>query len=103
MKAVIYYDDAATIISFDRKIDNPWPVLAQIAQDIPGLMDKPIRFSKRIPEHDGPVYTHWECDGNSQPKVAAGKTFKQAVTFLRPKRSLRTLGELLQKYASASK
>ena len=99
MKAVLTHQDNEVYVVFERRLENPWQYLAQIAQDIPELNDKPIRFSKRIPENTA-QYVCWEMNGNGS-SVTKTTDIKEAVAFLKPKKPLRTLGDLLKKYAAA--
>ena len=96
-KLVVALVDGMSYVIFDRKIDDPWSLLSQLSDQVPELLDRTVRFSRRIPE--GCTYIAWES-GNTQIKKV---NYKEAIRFLKPRKPLRTLGELLQKYANASK
>ena len=97
MKVVLSFNDNIVYVTFDRKYDDPWTVLQQVTRDIPQVIDKSVKFMRKIPESNS--YTLWEMNGNGS-SVEQTTELKKAVRFLKPKKTLRTLGELLQKYAS---
>jgi len=103
MKAVLAFKDDVVYVTFERRINDPFKVLNQIAQDFPPLqenMDKlTVKFTPVIPKDCDYVLYH--SNGN-EIRIDETDSYEEAAKFVKPKESEKrypTLKILLEKYA----
>ena len=100
MRVVLALSNECTYVTFECRLNEPWSALKWISTDIPEILQKPIKFVKKIPENSEDIL--WEGNYN-QVKVEKTDDIKHAVRFLKYKdRSGPTLKDLLEKYLAAA-
>ena len=100
MRTVLGFNQNIVYVTFEDKLNEPWTQLGLIADAVPEVLDKQVRFSKRIPK-DCEKYVLFDHFYN-EVNVSETKNFREAVRFLKRREGYPLLRNLLEKHLAAA-